>query len=102
LLLVARFMSGAVVDGLAAALIATAVIGLVNTLIRPLLILLTLPLTLLTLGLFILVITGLLFYLVGTTLQGFQVQSLSAGITGALLYSLVSWLLTALIPVRST
>ena len=97
LLAVAYLMPSIHVAGLTGALIAAAVIGLVNTLIRPVLVLLTLPVTIITLGLFILVINGLLFFFVGHILQGFQVQSLLAGIVGAILYSLISWILTALV-----
>ncbi len=97
LLAVAYLLPSIEVDGFISALVAAAVIGLVNMLIKPILILLTLPVTILTLGLFILVINGLLFYLVGEVLQGFQVQSLMAGILGAVLYSVISWLLTSLI-----
>ncbi|HEY8118439.1 MAG TPA: phage holin family protein [Methylophilaceae bacterium] len=97
LLAVAYLMPSIHVAGLTGALIAAAVIGLVNMLIRPVLVLLTLPVTILTLGLFILVINGLLFFFVGHILQGFQVQSLLAGIVGAILYSLISWALTALV-----
>jgi putative membrane protein len=73
------------------ALIAVLVLGLVNTLIRPILVLLTLPVTLLTLGLFLLVINALLFYAVGSILKGFQVDSFWWAFGGALLYSLLSW-----------
>jgi putative membrane protein len=59
-------------------------------------VILTLPITILTLGLFILVINGLLFYAVGNWLQGFVVETLVAGLVGALLYSLFSWLLAAI------
>lgn len=97
LLAVAYLLPSIEVSGFVSALVAAAVIALVNVLIRPLLILLTLPVTILTLGLFILVINGLLFYLVGEILEGFQVQSLLAGIVGAILYSIISWLLTSLI-----
>jgi putative membrane protein len=97
LLAVAYLLPSINVDGFTSALIAAAVIGLVNMLIKPVLILLTLPVTILTLGLFIFVINGLLFYFVGEILQGFQVQSLLAGILGAVLYSVISWLLTSLI-----
>lgn len=97
LLVVAYLMPSIHVSGLSGALIAAAVIGLVNMLIKPLLVLLTLPVTILTLGLFILVINGVLFYLVGHVLQGFEVQSLMAGILGALLYSMISWALSALV-----
>lgn len=97
LLAVAYLMPSIHVSGFGGALIAAAVIGLVNMLIRPLLVLLTLPVTVLTLGLFILVINGLLFFLVGNLLQGFEVASLWSGILGALLYSVISWLLATLI-----
>lgn len=100
LLAVAYLMPSIEVSGFMSALIAAAVIGLVNVLIRPVLILLTLPVTVLTLGLFIFVINGLLFYFVGHVLQGFHVQSLLSGIIGAILYSIISWLLTSLIPVN--
>jgi putative membrane protein len=97
LLAVAYLLPSIQVTGFVAALIAAAVIGLVNVLIKPVLILLTLPVTILTLGLFIFVINGLLFYLVGEVLEGFQVESLLSGILGAVLYSVISWLLTSLI-----
>lgn len=97
LIAVAYLLPSIQVTGFVSALIAAAVIGLVNVMIKPVLILLTLPVTILTLGLFIFVINGLLFYVVGEVLQGFQVESLLAGILGAILYSVISWLLTSLI-----
>jgi len=97
LLAVAYLVPNIHVAGFAAALIAALVIGLVNMLIKPILILLTLPITILTLGLFIFVINGLLFYAVGSWLQGFEVYTLAAGIIGALVYSVLSWLLSALL-----
>ena len=97
LLAVAYLMPSIEVSGFGGALIAAAVVGLVNMLIRPLLVLLTLPITLLTLGLIILVINGLLFFGVGALLEGFEVQGLWSGMLGALLYSLISWALTALV-----
>jgi putative membrane protein len=75
-------MTSIQIDGIGTALIAALVLGLINTLIRPVLVLLTLPVTLLTLGLFILVINGLLFW---------------AAMGGAILYSIISWILSALI-----
>jgi len=98
LLAVAYLMPSIHVSGLGGALIAAAVIGLVNIFIKPILVLLTLPVTIVTLGLFILVINGLLFFFVGHLLQGFEVTTVWAGILGALLYSIISWALTALIP----
>lgn len=97
LLAVAYLLPNIHVASFASALVASLIIGLVNILIRPVLIVLTLPITVLTLGLFILVINGLLFYFVGQSLQGFHVDTLVAGVLGALLYSVFSWLLTALL-----
>jgi putative membrane protein len=79
------------------ALIAALVLGLINTLIRPLLVILTLPVTLLTLGLFIFVINGLLFWWVGSFVQGFHVSGFWSGVFGAIVYSLISWLLSSLL-----
>ncbi len=79
------------------ALVAALILGLINTLIRPVLVLLTLPVTVLTLGLFIFVINGLLFWAVGTWVQGFQVDGFWAGVFGAILYSIISWLLSSIL-----
>lgn len=95
LLAVANFVPGIHVDGFFFALIAALFLGLVNTLIRPLLLLLTLPVTLLTLGLFIFVINGTLFWLVGSVLRGFVVDSFWHGVLGAVLYSIFSWALSS-------
>ena len=95
LLAVTNFVPGIHVDGFVAALIAAFFLGLANTLIRPLLLLLTLPVTLLTLGLFIFVINGLLFWSVGSVLRGFVVDSFWHGVLGAVLYSIFSWALSA-------
>ena len=98
LLAVAYLMPSIEVSGFSGALITAAVIALVNVLIRPVLVVLTLPVTVITLGLFILVINGLLFLLIGYLLESFEVRSLWSGILGALLYSLISWGFTALLP----
>lgn len=95
LIAVANFVPGIHVGGFFAALIAAFLLGLVNALIRPLLLLLTLPVTMVTLGLFIFVINGLLFWFVGSVLRDFVVDSFWHGILGALLYSLFSWALSA-------
>lgn len=83
------------IDSFSTALLAALLLGLVNTLIRPLLILLTLPVTFLTLGLFVFVINGLMFWAVADLVQGFQVASFGAAIVAALVYGLISWLLSA-------
>jgi putative membrane protein len=85
------------VDGFATALVAALVLGLVNTLIRPVLVLLTLPATLLTLGLFIFVINGLLFWMVANLLQGFHVAGFWSAVLGAIVYALISWAASALV-----
>ena len=72
-------------------------LGLINTLIRPVLVILTLPVTLLTLGLFIFVINGLLFWGVGSFIEGFHVGGFWSGVFGAIVYSLISWLLASLL-----
>ena len=88
LLLVARLYSGVSVSSFGAALIAALVLGLFNTLVRPLLVLLTLPVTLLTLGLFLFVINALMFWAAASVLDGFNVAGFSAALIGSLLYSL--------------
>jgi putative membrane protein len=98
LIAVAYFAPGISVDGFGSALLAALVLGLVNTLIRPLLVLLTLPITLLTLGLFILAINGFLFWFAGSVLKGFVVAGFWDGVVGAILYSIFSWALASLIP----
>ncbi|MCX7152212.1 MAG: phage holin family protein [Proteobacteria bacterium] len=85
------------VDGFVTALVAALVLGLVNALIRPLVILLTLPATLLTLGLFIFVVNGLLFWFVAYFLEGFQVAGFWSAVLGAFVYALISWAASALV-----
>ena len=88
------------VDSFFTAVLVAVVLGLINTLIRPLLVLLTLPVTLLTLGLFIFVINGLLFWAVGSFMPGFHVDGFWAGVFGAIVYSLISWALASLLMPR--
>jgi putative membrane protein len=90
-------MSSITVDSIPSALIAALLLGLVNTFIRPLLVLLTLPVTLLTLGLFIFVINALLFWFVGSFVQGFHVAGFWSAFFGAILYSIISWALSAIL-----
>ena len=97
LLAVPYLMNSVRVDNVGAALVAALILGLVNTLIRPVLVVLTLPVTLLTLGLFILVINGLMFWMVSALVSGFHVTGFWAAIGGALLYSIISWALSALL-----
>ncbi len=85
------------VDSFTTALLAALLLGLVNTLIRPILVLLTLPVTFVTLGLFIFVINGLMFWFVADMVEGFRVASFGAAILAAIVYSVISWLLSALL-----
>jgi len=97
LIAVAYLMPSITISSFGAALIAALVLGLVNAVIRPILILLTLPATVLTLGLFIFIINGLLFWFVGSFIQGFFVAGFWAGVLGAIIYSVIAWLLSALL-----
>jgi putative membrane protein len=94
---VAYLMPSVSIDSAGAALAAALVLGLVNALVRPVLVLLTLPVTVLTLGLFIFVINGLLFWAVGSFVSGFHVAGFWSGVFGAIIFSLISWLLSALV-----
>ena len=97
LLLVAYLYPGVTVVSFFAAAMAALVLGLVNAVIRPILVLLTLPVTILTLGLFIFVLNALLFWLVAETVEGFKVTGFWAALIGSVMYSLItlvtSWLL---------
>lgn len=92
LLFVSYVVPGIAVEGFFYALVAAAFLGVLNAIIRPVIILLTLPLTILTLGLFILVINGLMLLLVSAVIKGFYVQGFWPAFWGALLLSAISWL----------
>jgi len=94
LLGVAYLMPSVRIADFATALIAALVLGLVNTIVRPILILLTLPATILTLGLFIFVLNALLFWMVARFVPGFEVAGFWSAFFGAIVYSVISWLLS--------
>ena len=73
------------------AIVAAAVIGLINLLIRPILLILTLPINMLTLGLFTLVVNAVLFWFASTIVDGFEVSGFLAAFLGALAYWLIAW-----------
>ncbi len=98
LMAVAYLMPSIKVTSFVSALLAAFALGLVNTLIRPVLTFLTLPISVLTLGFFYLVLNGLLFWMVGKVLEGFTVDGFWAAVFGGLLYGLISWLLALIIP----
>lgn len=98
LLAVAYLLPAIQVASFGWALAAALVLGLINTLVRPVLAILTLPITLLTLGVFYFVLNGLLFWLAGNLLPGFHVTNFGAAFVGAILYGVIAWVLSALIP----
>ena len=85
------------VDSLGTALIAALLLGMVNAVLRPVLIILTLPLTLLTLGLFLLLINGLMLWLVAALVSGFHVNGFWGAVFGSILISIVSWVLSRIL-----
>jgi len=87
---------GVQVSGFYYALLVVAVLGLVNALIRPIIVVLTLPINILTLGLFTLIINGLMFWMVASILEGFSVTNFWAAFFGALVYALLSMLVSYL------
>ncbi|MFA4831205.1 MAG: phage holin family protein [Patescibacteria group bacterium] len=94
---IAYYLPGIGVESFYSALIATLVLGLVNALIRPLLIILTLPINILTLGLFTLIINAALFWFVSTIVKGFVVLGFWPAFWGALILSVVSWVVGGLL-----
>ncbi len=96
LLIVAYLLPGINVASFGSAMIAALVLGLLNALVKPVLIVLTLPITVVTLGLFLLVLNALLFWFAGSILKGFAVDGFGWALLGALVYSIVAGLLANL------
>lgn len=97
ILVAAYLMDGIAVRGVGAALIAGLVLGIVNAIVRPVLLILTLPITLLTLGLFIFIINAICLALTAALVPGFEVAGFWSALGGALLVSIVSWVLNVLV-----
>ncbi|MBU0546353.1 phage holin family protein [Patescibacteria group bacterium] len=91
LLIIANYIPGIKIIGVYPALVAALILGLINALIRPLAVVLTLPITIITLGLFTLVINGLMFWFASTIVKGFYVSGFMPAFWGALIMSLVGW-----------
>jgi putative membrane protein len=89
LLAVANLYGGVQVSSFGAAMVAALVMGLLNAVVRPILVILTLPLTLITLGLFLFVINAAMFWTAASLLDGFQVQSFGAALLGSLVYTVL-------------
>ena len=97
IIVAAYLIPGISVASPGAALVAALVLAIVNAIVRPVLLLLTLPLTILTLGLFIFVINAICLAIVAWVVPGFGVSGFGAALLGALVISLVSWLLSSLL-----
>ena len=95
LLLVAQIYPGVQLASFGSAMVAALVLGLLNALLRPILVLLTLPVTVLTLGLFLFVINALMFYFAASLLTGFNVTGFVAALIGSLLYSVCGLIIDA-------
>lgn len=91
-----QFISGFQIKGIEAALIAALILGIINAIIRPILIFFTLPITVMSLGLFILVINAMTFLLTARIVEGFTVYNFSGAFWGALVTSIVSWILNSM------
>ena len=90
LLLIANVIEGISLEGFDAALVAILVLGVANAVVRPILRILTLPLTIITLGLFIFVLNGFILYMVASVVTGFQIDNILAAIVATILLSLIS------------
>lgn len=94
---IAYYLPGIKVEGFYAALITALVLGLLNAVIRPIIIFLTLPINILTLGLFTFIINTFLFWFAGTIVKGFSVSGFASAFYGALIMVFVGWLLNLLL-----
>ena len=97
ILLAAKLVPGIEIDGVLSAVAAGLLLGVVNAVVRPVLLVLTLPITLVTLGLFLLVLNGICFWLVAAVVKGFHVTGLWPAVLGALVVSVMSWVVTVLV-----
>lgn len=97
LVLTAALLPGIEVSGVLPALVASAFLGIFNAVVRPILLIITLPINLLTLGLFTLVINGLMLYCVAQVIKGVEILGFGWAILGALVLGLISWVLNLLI-----
>ena len=99
ILIISYLLPGVIrVEGVWAALAAAFLLGIVNAVLRPILIFFTLPITVLTFGLFLLVINGLMLLLVSSIVRGFHVNGFWGAVLGSILISLVSWVLSRVLP----
>jgi putative membrane protein len=96
----ARFVSGIEFTSTTVLLISALILGLVNAVVRPIMVILTLPITVLTLGLFYLIVNGAALALAAALVPGFRVASMGSAVLGALVVSIVSFLLGRILEPR--
>ncbi|MFH1855414.1 MAG: phage holin family protein [bacterium] len=96
LMLIPYIVPGMTIESFFSAMVVAVMLALVNALIKPILLVLTLPINILTLGLFTLVINGLMFYLVSAIVKGFNITNFTAAFLAALVYSVISLLISYL------
>ena len=94
--IIAKFLPGITVASFYTALIVALVLALLNLLVRPILFVLTLPITIVTLGLFLFVLNAVIFYLASTIVKGFAIDGFLPALVGSLIISVVGWLLDRL------
>jgi putative membrane protein len=97
LLAIPYLIPSVTIDSFTTALVVAVVLGLVNAVIRPILVILTLPVTVISLGLFVFVINALMFWMVASWIEGFHVSGFWSAFGGALLYSVISWALSTVL-----
>lgn len=93
----ARIVPGITYDSIGSLLIAAVILGLVNAVVKPVVVILTLPFTIITLGLFLFVVNGLMLWLTAALLGGFAIGGLWSAIFGAIVVSIVSWVVSLVI-----
>jgi putative membrane protein len=97
ILLTAYILKGIQVDGFFSALAAAAILSILNAIFRPVLIILTLPINILTLGLFTFIINGLLLMMASCAIPGFDISGFWSAFFGSIIISIVSWLLNSFV-----
>lgn len=94
LMLIPLFVPGFEIESFFSAMVVAVILALVNSVIRPVIMILTLPINVLTLGLFTIIVNGFMFYLVSVIVKGFTVTSFWSAVLAALIYSLISMLIS--------
>lgn len=102
LILVAYFIPGVSIDSFATVLLAALILGLINAFVRPIILILTLPINVLTLGLFTLIVNALMLWIVSVLLPGFSIVNFYQAILGALIYWLINWMISILFNSKSS